>query len=98
MINYSLGNLWETPEFVALAIIKDFNQKPHIPVMRKPWKFLKSVGGNFLSQVLSESTRKDALPDLLFVNTEGLMRDVMVGCCLGRCDHDKMILFNFISF
>lgn len=30
-----------------------------------------------MSQVLSEPTRKDALPDLLFVNTEGLMVAVL---------------------
>lgn len=35
--------------------------------MRKSWKFLKSVGDNFLSHILSEPTRKDALPNLLFV-------------------------------
>lgn len=65
----------------------------HTTVMRKSWKFLKSVAGNFLSQVLSELARKD----LLFMNTEGLVGDVTVICCLGSCDHE-MILFNFISF
>lgn len=31
-------------------------------------KFLKFVGANFLSQTVSETTKKDALLDLLFVN------------------------------
>lgn len=75
----------------------NINQECHTTVMRKSWKFLTSVGGNFLSQVLSEPARNDALQDLLFVNTEGLVGDVTVGCCLGSCDHE-MILFNFISF
>ncbi|PKU33292.1 rna-directed dna polymerase from mobile element hypothetical protein [Limosa lapponica baueri] len=45
--------------------------------MSKAWKFLKFAGDNFLSQVLSEPTRKDALLDLLFLNREGLMGDDM---------------------
>jgi len=46
------------------------------------------VGDNFLSQVLSEPARKDALLDLLFVNREGLVGDVMVGGCLGHSDRE----------
>jgi len=57
---------------------------------------LKFVGDNVLSQVLSEPTRKDALLDLLFVNREGLVRDVMVSGCLGHSDHD-MIEFKTVS-
>lgn len=52
--------------------------------MSRSWKFLKSVGDNFLSQVL---TRRDALLVLLFVNREGLVWDVMVGVCPGHGDH-----------
>ena len=51
---------------------------------------------NFLSQVLSEPTRKDALLDLLFVNREGLVGDVMVGGCLGHSDHE-MVEFKIFS-
>lgn len=36
-------------------------------------KFLKFVGDNFLSQVLSETTMKDSLLDLLSVDREGLV-------------------------
>lgn len=54
---------------------------------------MKFVGGNFLSQVLSESARKHAFPDLLFVNRE---RDVMVGYCLGHSDHE-MVEFKIFS-
>lgn len=50
--------------------------------------------GNFLSQVLSELDRKDDLLVLLFVNTEGL-RDVMVGGCLGRSDHEMVEFRDF---
>ena len=52
--------------------------------------YLKYVEDNFLSQVLSEPTRKGALLDLLFVNREGLMGDVMVGGCLGHSDHERI--------
>ena len=57
---------------------------------------MKFAGDDFLSQVLSEPTRKDALLDLLFVNREGLVEDVMVGGCLGHSDH-KMVEFKVFS-
>lgn len=52
-------------------------------------KFLKHVEDNFLVQVLKEPARKGALPDLLFVNSEGLMGMVVVGGCLGHSDYVK---------
>lgn len=48
-----------------------------------------------MSQVHSESTRKDALLDLLFVNREGFMWDVMVSGCL--CHRDNMVVFKIFS-
>ncbi len=63
---------------VALVLTGDFNF-PDISweyctaVTSRSWKFLKFVGENFLSQVLSEPTRKDGLVDLLYVNREGLV-------------------------
>lgn len=50
---------------------------------------------NFLTQGLREPSRKDALLDL-FVNTEGLMGDVMIGDCLGHIDHE-MVEFKIFS-
>lgn len=44
----------------------------------KSGKFLKDVEDIFLTQMITDPMRKDALLDLL-VNKEGLMGDVMVG-------------------
>ncbi|GAB0210316.1 mitochondrial enolase superfamily member 1 [Grus japonensis] len=87
--------LGEISGSVALVLMGDFNfpdinWEYHTAVPRRSWKFLKFVGDNFLSQILSEPTRKDALLDLLFVNREGLMGDVMVGDCLGHSDHERV--------
>lgn len=65
----------------------------HTAVTSKSGKFLKSVEGNFLSQVLSEPARKDALPDLLFMNRGGLV--AVVGGSLGHSGH---IMFEFEVF
>lgn len=63
---------------------------------RKSGKFLKHVEDNFLSQVFSKPTRKDAFLHLLFLNREGLMEDVMGGGCLARSGH-KMVKFNIFG-
>ena len=86
LMSYSIG-------LVALVLMGDFNfpdisWEYHTAVMSRSWKFLKFVGDNFLSQVLSEPTREDALLDFLFVNREGLIGDIMVGVCLGHSDHE----------
>jgi len=65
----------------------DISWEFHTAVTSKSGKFFKSMEDNFLSQVPSEPTRRDALLDL-FVNREGLMGDVMVGGCLGHSDHE----------
>jgi len=51
------------------------------------------VEDNFLTQLVSEPTRGGAPLDLLFTNREGLVRDVVVGGCLGLSDHE-MIEFS----
>jgi len=84
----------------ALVLLGDFkspdiNWEYHTAVMSRSWKFLKPVGDNFLSQVLSEPTSKDALLYLLFVNREGLVGDVMVGGSLGHSDHEMVELKIF---
>lgn len=56
----------------------------------KSGKFLNFVGDNFVSQVLIESTKEDALLDLLFMKREGLMGDVLVGGCLDHSDHEMV--------
>ncbi|KAK4806138.1 hypothetical protein QYF61_001061 [Mycteria americana] len=90
----------EIPGSVALVLMGDFNfpdinWECHTAVTSRSWKFLEFVGDNFLSQVLGEPTRKDALLDLLFVNGEGLVGDVMVGGCLGHSDHEMVELKIF---
>ena len=51
---------------------------------------MKLIRDNFLSQVLSEPTRKDALLNLPLVNREGLVGDVIVGGCPGHRDQEIM--------
>jgi len=43
---------------------------------------------NFLTQLVSESTRRGAPLALLFTNTQGLVGDMMVGVDLGHSDHE----------
>ncbi|KAK4810955.1 hypothetical protein QYF61_013363 [Mycteria americana] len=75
--------LGEISGLVALVLMGDFNfpgidWEYHTAVTSRSWKSLKFVeDDNFLSQVLSEPTRKGAFLDLLFVNREGLVGDVM---------------------
>ena len=89
--------LGEISGSVALVLMGDLNfpdsnWEYHTAVMSMSWKFLKLVRGNFLSQVLSEPARKDALLDLLITNREALVGDVMVGGCLGHSDHEMVEL------
>lgn len=50
----------------------------------------------FLSQLISESARKDALLDLLFVYREGLMGDATGDCFLDYSGHE-MVEFKTLS-
>lgn len=91
----------EISGLVALVPIRDFsfldiNWEYHTVVISRSWKLLKFVGDNFLSQVVSEPTRKGALLDLLFVNREELMEDVMARGCLGHSDCE-MLEFKIFS-
>ena len=45
-------------------------------------------GCNHMLLLVQEPTRGGALLDLLFTNSEGLVRDVKVGDCLGESDHE----------
>jgi len=82
--------LGEISASVALVLMS------YSAVMSRSWNFLKSIGGNFMSQVLSEPGRKDTLLDLLFVNREGLGGGVMVGGYGGHSDHE-MVEFKIFS-
>ena len=46
--------------------------------------------GNFLTQLVSESTGGGATLDLLLTNREGLVGDVVAGGCLGLSDHEMI--------
>lgn len=48
-----------------------------------------------MSQVLRESTSKDALLDLLSGNREGFMWDVMVSGCICHRDHNRVVFKIF---
>ena len=50
---------------------------------------------NFLTQLVSETTREGALLDLLLVNREELVGEVKVGGHLGCSDHE-MIEFSIL--
>jgi len=73
----------------------DISLEYHTAVTSRSWKFMTFVGDNFLSQVLSEPTRKDVPIGLLFVNREGLVGDAMVGGCLGHSDHEMVEFKSF---
>lgn len=74
----------------------DIKWEYHPADTSRPWEVLKLVGGNFLSQVLCEPTRKDALLDFLFMNRERLGGDAMVRGCLGHSDH-KTVEFKIFG-
>ena len=58
-------------------------------------RFLQSIDGNFLMQVVEEPTRKGALLDLVLMSKEGLVEDVKVGGSLGSSDHE-MVNFRIL--
>lgn len=74
--------LEETSGYLAFVLMGDFkfpdiNWEHYTAVTNKSRKFLKALGCDFLSQVLSEPARKDALLDFLFMNKKGLVGDVI---------------------
>jgi len=48
---------------------------------------LECIEGNFFSQVIDSSTRRNAILDLLVTNVSGLISDVKIGGTLGCSDH-----------
>jgi len=55
----------------------DDNWEYHTEDINRSRKFLKHTEDHFLVQVLREMTRKGALLDLLFVNSGGLVGEVV---------------------
>jgi len=53
-------------------------------------RFLQSIGGNFLMQMVEDPTRRGILLDIVLTNKEGLVEDVKVGGSLGCSDHEMM--------
>ncbi|KAK4828567.1 hypothetical protein QYF61_027657 [Mycteria americana] len=87
---------------LALVLMGDFNLpdvcwKYNTAERKQSRRFLECVeDDNFLTQLVSEPTRRGASLDLLFTNREGLVGDVVVGGHLGLSDHD-MIEFSIHS-
>lgn len=55
---------------------------------KQPGKFLECVEDSFLTQVVCEPLRQDALQDLLFVSREGMVGDVVVRGHLRHSYHE----------
>jgi len=51
-------------------------------------RFLQSIDGNFLTQVIEKPTRRAVLLDLVLMNKAGLVEDVKVGGRLSCSDHE----------
>ncbi|GAB0206658.1 hypothetical protein GRJ2_003131400 [Grus japonensis] len=84
-----LGEVSRSP---VLVLMGDFNLpdvcwKYNIAERKQSRRFLACVEDNFLTQLVSETTREGTPLDLLFVNREGLVGDVMVGGHLGHCEY-----------
>lgn len=47
---------------------------------RQSRRFLECIKGNFLSQIIDSPTRRDAILDLLLINTSELISDTIGGC------------------
>ncbi|KAK4810854.1 hypothetical protein QYF61_008826 [Mycteria americana] len=93
--------LGEVSRSLALVLLGDFNLpgvcwKYNTAERKQSRRFLECVEGNFLTQLVSESTREGAPLDLLFANREGLEGDVMAGGRLGHSDHE-MIEFSILG-
>ncbi|PKU46871.1 rna-directed dna polymerase from mobile element jockey-like [Limosa lapponica baueri] len=93
--------LAEVSQSPALVLVGDFNLsdicwKYNTAESRQARRFLECMEENFLTQLVGEPTRGDALLDLLFTNKEGLVADVEVRGHLGLSDHE-MVKFSILS-
>ncbi|KAJ7413466.1 dtw domain-containing protein 2 [Pitangus sulphuratus] len=83
--------LRDTSKSTALVFMRDFNLpeinwEHHTTGTTQARRFLKHLDDNFM--VLRESTQKDVLLDLLFVNRAELMGKVEIGGSLGHSNHE----------
>lgn len=53
-------------------------------------RFLECIDGNFLTQVIEEPMREDALLDLIVTNQEELYGEVKTGGSFGCSDHERV--------
>ncbi|PKU49228.1 rna-directed dna polymerase from mobile element jockey-like [Limosa lapponica baueri] len=93
--------LGEVLQLLALILVRNFNLpdvcwKYNTAERKQSRRFLECMEDNFLTQLVSEPTRKGIPLDLLLVNREGLVGDVMVGGRLGHSNH-QMIEFTILG-
>ncbi|KAF1446075.1 hypothetical protein FQV07_0012864, partial [Pygoscelis papua] len=90
------GNLLMKPQEAsrsqAFVVLGDFNHpdicwKSSTASCRQSRRLLECIEDNFLSQVIGNPTRGDAILDLLVTNASELIGDVKIGGSLGCSDH-----------
>ncbi|PKU35565.1 rna-directed dna polymerase from mobile element jockey-like [Limosa lapponica baueri] len=79
----------------ALVLVGDFNYpdicwKGYTARNIQSKRFLQCTDDNFLTQLVEEPMRREALLDLLLTNKEGLVEGIKVGGKLGCSDHGKI--------
>ncbi|OPJ83524.1 hypothetical protein AV530_006400 [Patagioenas fasciata monilis] len=85
--------LGEVSQSLALVLMGNFNLpdvrwKYNTTEMKHSRRHLKHMEDKFLTQLVNEPIREGTPLDLLFVKTEGLMSNVLVGGHLGHSDHE----------
>ena len=73
----------------------DMSWEDHTARHRQCRRFLQSINGNVLMQVVKEPTRKGTLLDLVLTNKAGLVEDVKAGGRLSFSDHE-MVEFRIL--
>ncbi|KAF1446069.1 hypothetical protein FQV07_0012861, partial [Pygoscelis papua] len=90
------GNLLMKPQEAsrsqAFVVLGDFNHpdicwKSSTVSCRQSRRLLECIEDNFLSQVIGNPTRGDAILDLLVTNASELIGNVKIGGSLGCSDH-----------
>ena len=66
----------------------DISWEDHAARHTQSGRFLQSIEGNFLMQMVEESTRRGALLDLVLTNKEGMVEDMKAGDRLSCSDHE----------
>ncbi|PKU47503.1 hypothetical protein llap_2145 [Limosa lapponica baueri] len=80
---------------VALVLVGDFNYpdicwKGYTARNIQSKRFLQCTDDNFLTQLVEEPSRREALLDPVLTNEEGLVEDIKVEGNLGCSDHGKI--------